>query len=937
MGTRGTVAAAWFATGLVATLFSGRTTFLLGVAVGLGALLALQRARWTLACALAALTTLTSPVAGLFVALAAVAWALTPACAALTRRRARRVRRRAAGARRPPGSRSRRRRGAAIAVAALAPGASSRSCSPKAAAEPFVASAFWPALAAIALVAVAPPRSRAHAAHRRRDLRARVRRGVRRADGARRQRDPPRRARRRAGPRRGVLAAGGRDRRTAPCSRSCWRSPTGSCIPRSATSCARAATRRRRPPTTRRSCASSRAGPAPSASRSRSPRTTGRPHTSRRTWRSPAAGSASSTAATAHSSTTGRSRRRATARGWTSRRWRTSRCRTSPLDYSARGEARLVARGLPYLRAASGARAHWRVYAVRRGRPRSCRAPRPRSRCVRRLHHRARRDAATPSCACATRAGGRSRAATPAWARPDGMTRVRVLRPGPCACRPAARRLGLPALRASEPLASRRPSDQPLRLRCTRRRRASQTVVGGIDSSTRRHGAPRRTEAFPGLVARRQDLTTARSHATRRRARRCSPPSAPGNRVGVAELNSHRGPQSDARASGPAARRVLAHRVSMLGPRGPCADTLPNLVEAIHPARRRRSSTPRASGGGAEHKRCMTRPRVAVVALRRTSPAARTFVAPVPRVGWLAPMPARLSTLQARLLPHGPLDVVRQVLLFMAAYQLYRLTRGLVNHPEAATVAFRTHATSSASNARSTSSSNRRCRRSHRPAVAARRDVVDAHQRPTSVTVGALAWLYLFRNPSFYFVRNMFLVAFGVALIATAFPDGAAALLPRVRLLRRGLGLHGRPDRTASRSTASSEPVRRRAVHARRVRAHDRHPAVAAREVARAEGLLGDVPAAGRVTSSSRPRTTSSPTPCSAPSRRHRRAGRPRARSHAATRMDVPACERPGVQRHRQDLDSLAAALAVASPDVTHHSPARSLRHRGRWLFGYFK
>ena len=30
------------------------------------------------------------------------------------------------------------------------------------------------------------------------------------------------------------------------------------------------------------------------------------------------------------------------------------------------------------------------------------------------------------------------------------------------------------------------------------------------------------------------------------------------------------------------------------------------------------------------------------------------------------------------MLPNGPLDVVRQVVLFMAAYQLYRLTRGLV-------------------------------------------------------------------------------------------------------------------------------------------------------------------------------------------------------------------------------------------------------------------
>ena len=40
-------------------------------------------------------------------------------------------------------------------------------------------------------------------------------------------------------------------------------------------------------------------------------------------------------------------------------------------------------------------------------------------------------------------------------------------------------------------------------------------------------------------------------------------------------------------------------------------------------------------------------------------------------------------------MPNGPVDVLRQVLLFAAAYQLYRLTRGLVNHPEAATEAFR--------------------------------------------------------------------------------------------------------------------------------------------------------------------------------------------------------------------------------------------------------
>src|ERR1700750_2499022 len=51
-------------------------------------------------------------------------------------------------------------------------------------------------------------------------------------------------------------------------------------------------------------------------------------------------------------------------------------------------------------------------------------------------------------------------------------------------------------------------------------------------------------------------------------------------------------------------------------------------------------------------------------------------------------MPARLRTLQARLLPHRPLVVAPQVLPFMAPHPLYLLTRGLVNQPESATAAF---------------------------------------------------------------------------------------------------------------------------------------------------------------------------------------------------------------------------------------------------------
>ncbi len=69
----GSVAAVWFAIGVLAQLVSGRLTFLLGAAFGLAALVALQRARPLIACALAVLTSVASPVAGLFLALAAIA------------------------------------------------------------------------------------------------------------------------------------------------------------------------------------------------------------------------------------------------------------------------------------------------------------------------------------------------------------------------------------------------------------------------------------------------------------------------------------------------------------------------------------------------------------------------------------------------------------------------------------------------------------------------------------------------------------------------------------------------------------------------------------------------------------------------------------------------------------------------------------------------
>jgi hypothetical protein len=143
-------------------------------------------------------------------------------------------------------------------------------------------------------------------------------------------------------------------------------------------------------------------------------------------------------------------------------------------------------------------------------------------------------------------------------------------------------------------------------------------------------------------------------------------------------------------------------------------------------------------------------------------------------------MSARRSTLQARLLPHGPLDVVRQIVLFMVAYQLYRVVRGLANNTDAAASAF--------ANARHLIGVEQTLNIFVEPSLQAfasgQEWLLDGASwmyinAQTSITLGALAWLYLFRNESFYFVRNMFLIAFGLALVGyTVFPTAPPRFFP---------------------------------------------------------------------------------------------------------------------------------------------------------------
>jgi hypothetical protein len=75
-GRRARWGALWFGIGTGSLLFTGRLPFAMGVAFGIGAMLALQRRRPVLGAAAAVASSLASPIAGLFVGLFAIAFAL---------------------------------------------------------------------------------------------------------------------------------------------------------------------------------------------------------------------------------------------------------------------------------------------------------------------------------------------------------------------------------------------------------------------------------------------------------------------------------------------------------------------------------------------------------------------------------------------------------------------------------------------------------------------------------------------------------------------------------------------------------------------------------------------------------------------------------------------------------------------------------------------
>jgi PAP2 superfamily len=125
---------------------------------------------------------------------------------------------------------------------------------------------------------------------------------------------------------------------------------------------------------------------------------------------------------------------------------------------------------------------------------------------------------------------------------------------------------------------------------------------------------------------------------------------------------------------------------------------------------------------------------------------------------------ARSITRGRRWLPNGRADAIRQLLLFAAAYYVYRIVRGFVDG----------QVTSAFSHARGVIDLERGLHLFFEPGLQnwfeqrswmihfADIMYVNAH---FLITLAFLLWLYFSRNTNFYFVRNMFLVSMGLALV----------------------------------------------------------------------------------------------------------------------------------------------------------------------------
>lgn len=132
----------------------------------------------------------------------------------------------------------------------------------------------------------------------------------------------------------------------------------------------------------------------------------------------------------------------------------------------------------------------------------------------------------------------------------------------------------------------------------------------------------------------------------------------------------------------------------------------------------------------------------------------------------------------SRWLPQGWIDALRQLALFAGAYYAYRLARGLVDGQDV--LAFE--------NARTLVDVERALGTFFEPGLQAWAQgeawivtasnwmYVNSH---FVITTTFLIWLYIARNHAFYYVRNMFMIAMGIALVGyVVFPTAPPRYLP---------------------------------------------------------------------------------------------------------------------------------------------------------------
>ncbi len=116
--------------------------------------------------------------------------------------------------------------------------------------------------------------------------------------------------------------------------------------------------------------------------------------------------------------------------------------------------------------------------------------------------------------------------------------------------------------------------------------------------------------------------------------------------------------------------------------------------------------------------------------------------------------------------------MLRQIALFATAYYVYRLTRGWIDGPQGAAIAF--------DNARDLIGIESALGLFFEPSVHSFFRDVDPliwfanlvyMNAQTTVVLAALVFIYLVHNERFYFVRNMFVVSMAIALVGyTVFP-----------------------------------------------------------------------------------------------------------------------------------------------------------------------